>query len=136
MLPHHHFILSGLSAGLVGFLFFPGFDLGLWVFVSGLVSIIIDWDAVALTLWGSKTKKKLQPYRNPVKIFSRYRQYMDALAETGVLKTLIVTHILSSVVIIFVFKYYANDYLTPAVIGVLTHLITDIPHIDRIKRMR
>lgn len=134
MLPHNHLLVAGLVIVPVGIVFFPeksSGEIGKWVLIGGLLSSAIDLDVYALTILQSRKEKRLKPFRNPVEIYRKYKLYMDTITETGVLKAGLKTHLFSSLFIILI-GCFLTSYLIPIILGVVAHLISDIPNLQRL----
>lgn len=135
MLPNHHFVISAFIIGIVSIILFPEMGLGkigLWIFMGGFISAAIDLDVIALVMLKSKKEKRLKPFKDPREIFRNFNGFMDILAITGVLRTALATHIIFSSVIILVFYLGANQFFIPVTIGVISHLLSDIPNLKRV----
>jgi len=135
MLPHSHFVFSGFAVALVAILWFPqqsAAEVLEWILVGGLVSAAVDLDVVALVFVRSGKESSLTPFRNPVHIHKHYKKFMDTLAETGLLATAMKTHILISAAVVAVAYSFHKPYFIPATLGVLSHLITDTPHLRKL----
>ena len=128
MLPHKHFLFAIVVILVASFIFFPQLsfiDLVLWVVIGGIMSAAVDLDVMVL-LNVIKLPPKLKKYKKPLGVFEDYKGFMKALCETGVIRKVIVTHIAISAVFILIFYFFANVYFVPVVLGVLSHLITDV----------
>ncbi len=135
MLPHNHFLIASIVITIVGILFFPeksAIEIGKWILFGGLLSAAIDFDVCALTILKSKKEKRLKPFTNPIEIYRKFNQFMDAITETGVLKTGLKIHLLSSILFILIFYFFINNYFIPVTLGVVSHLISDIPNLQRL----
>jgi len=134
MLPHKHFIIAGALAGPAALILSPETTpatVAAWVAVAGIVSAAIDTDVLALVFIRSGSRPGLRPYVNPIEIFRRFDAFMDALADTGTLRIAMVTHfLLAAIAVALSYQYLGNRFL-PAVIGVVTHLISDLPNMKR-----
>jgi len=133
MLPHKHFIVALVLIVIVALVFYPALstmDLVLWVVVGGIISAAIDLDVMVL-LNTAKLPKKLEKYAKPAGVFKDYKGFMRALCETGVVKKVIVTHFSFSAVLILLFYFFANFYFVPVLLGVLSHLATDIRDVKK-----
>ena len=135
MLPHNHFLIAGLIIAPVGIVLFPEKSMGEiceWVFIGGLLSSAIDLDVYILTILKSKKEKRLKPFRNPFEIYRKFKLFMDTITETGLLKIVLKIHLFSSTLIIFICYLFLNSYLIPVTLGVVSHLISDIPNLRRL----
>jgi hypothetical protein len=103
-----------------------------WVFIGGLLSSAIDLDVYILTILKSKKEKRLKPFRNPFEIYRKFKLFMDTITETGLLKIVLKIHLFSSTLIIFICYLFLNSYLIPVTLGVVSHLISDIPNLRRL----
>ena len=121
MLPHKHFLISAAAAAPFS-LHHPE-----WILASGLVSAAIDMDVVSLVWLNSVKQDSLKQFRNPVNIFGRYELFMKTIAETGVLKTALKTHFIFSALILALCLLFFKDLIIPVAIGVVTHILSDIP---------
>jgi hypothetical protein len=70
-------------------------------------------------------------FRNPVEIYRQFRIFMDTITDTGVLRTGLKTHLLSSLAILLLYRLLAPDYLVPISVAVLSHILSDIPNMKR-----
>ena len=135
MLPQKHFLIAGLVITPVAItLSHPKSVIGVaeWVLVGGFLSVVIDIDIYALVFLKSKKENRLKPFRNPGQIQRKFKLFMDTITETGVLKTGLKTHLISSAAIILLSYYFFNDYFIPAALGVMSHIISDIPNLRRL----
>ena len=121
MLPHKHFLISAAAAAPFS-LHHPE-----WILVSGLASAAIDMDVVALVWLKSGEEDSLKQFRNPVNIFSRYELFMKTIDETGVLKTALKTHFVISALMAGLSLLFFKSLVVLASIGVVTHILSDIP---------
>lgn len=135
MLPHNHFLIAGLVIAPVGIVLFPEnsiAEIGEWVLIGGLLSSAIDLDVYALTILKSRKEKRLKPFRNPFEIYRKFKLFMDTITETGVLKIGLKTHLLSSTLIVLICYLFLNSHLIPVTLGVVSHLISDMPNLRRL----
>lgn len=135
MLPHSHFIIAALVIIPVEIILFPensAIQILKLTIVGGFLSAAIDLDVFTTTFLKSRSVEKLKAFRNPVEIYRKFESFMDTISETGVLKIGLKTHIISSTILAFIFYFYANNYFVPALLGILSHLISDIKNIRRI----
>ena len=135
MLPHNHFLIAGLVIAPVGIVLFPEksiSEIGEWVLIGGLLSSAIDLDVYILTILKSRKEKRLKPFRNPFEIYRKFKLFMDTITETGVLKIGLKIHLFSSTLIVLICYLFLNSYLIPVTLGVVSHLISDIPNLRRL----
>ncbi len=135
MLPQNHFAISGLTIAAVAYAAYPeksALDISKWALFGGILSAAVDLDIVAIVFLKSNKHKKLKRFRNILNIFRDFNGFKDTMAETGALKTGMISHLLLSVVLVVFFYLFSGDYIIPAVIGIVTHLITDLPSYRRL----
>lgn len=137
MLPHNHFLIASLIIAIAGIVFFSELSLieiGKWILTGALLSAAIDLDVYVLAVLKSKKMEQLKPFKNPIEMYRKFETFMDVMTKTGVLRTVVKTHIISSVLVIVAFYLFFNAYLIPVVLGVLSHLISDIPSLRKVMR--
>ena len=130
MMPHKHFIVSTIFVVLIVWLFFPSLSyaqIGIWILIAGLFAILVDMDS-AFLLYASKDKK-LKPFRNYFYLNSHFNQFMKLISDNGIMKTALRTHIIFSAICIAIAYLFIHTYLIPITIGVLSHLLSDIPNL-------
>jgi len=133
MLPHHHFLISVIITIPISIFFFPllsVIEILLWVLISGFVSILIDMDIIILI--NIKKDDRLNQFKNPKMIFKEFKLFMDTIDETGVLKTAMITHIIISLSFIVIFYLFINILFIPCLLGVISHIASDVPNINRV----
>lgn len=133
MLPHHHFLISVIIIIPISIIFFPLLsvvEILLWVLISGFVSILIDMDIIILV--NIKRDNRLNQFKNPKMIFKEFKLFMDTIDETGVLKTAMITHIIISLSFIVIFRLFINILFIPCLLGVISHIASDVPNINRV----
>lgn len=135
MLPHHHFLIASIVIAPVGILFFPEkslIEIGQWMLIGGFLSAAIDLDVITLTILKSKEEKRLKPFTNPIEIYRKFNQFMDTITETGVLRTALIIHLLSSIFLILISYFLITSYFIPVTLSVVSHLLSDIPNLQRL----
>jgi len=135
MLPQNHFAIAALVITPITLIYFPEKGVagaGLWALVGGLVSATIDLDVIALVRLKSKDEDRLKPFKDPRDIFRKFDLFMDTIYETGVLAIAMKTHLIFSAIITILFYLSWSSYFIPVMLGVGSHLISDIPNIRRI----
>ena len=75
-------------------------------------------------------------YRNLFTIFGNFRQFKETLAETGLLRYGMITHILFSATGLLTVYLLLPTFFIPVTIGVLSHIITDLPNVKKIKTIK
>lgn len=136
MLPHNHFLIAGVAASAVAAAFYPQkpiSEIGEFVLASGIISSIIDLDIYCLVLIKSNSNEQLKPFRNPIEMYKKFSLFMDKIFETNIIKIGMVTHPASFIFIILIGYLFLPKYFIPAVIGVSSHIISDIPNLLRLK---
>jgi hypothetical protein len=135
MLPHCHFLIAGLVIVPVGFVLFHEksiVEIVQWVLIGGFLSSAVDLDVSIVTILRSKRDDRLKQFSNPREIFRKFDIFMDRITETGVLRAGLKIHLLSSIFIILIFYFFLHDYFVPVVLGIVSHLISDIPNLRRV----
>ncbi len=132
MLPHNHFLISGLAAVPLAAVLSPEQAVIEWALISGFLSAAVDYDVYILVLLKSGKEDRLKPFRNPLEIFRRYKLFMDTITEIGVLKIGLKTHLIIPALIVLLSYIFANVYFIPAAVGVVSHIISDIPNLWRL----
>jgi hypothetical protein len=132
MLPDKHFLIACLVTAPVA-LTLPDhrsvIGVAQWALASGLVSAAIDIDVYALVLAGSGKEERLRQFRNPLQMQRKFKLFMETIADTGVLKAAMKTHFVISAAVILLAWYFFNPYFLPVALGVISHLISDLPHL-------
>ena len=135
MLPHQHFGIAGVFILLISLIFFPEntiLTIIKWILVGGIVSALLDLDMMILVSIKSKKHKELQKFKNPKNVMKDFKGFMDALVKTGVLKTGLATHIIIHTLVVLLFYFFINSYFIPVLIGAVTHIASDLPHLRRL----
>ena len=136
MLPHNHFLIAGLAITPVALYLSPerpGSEIVEWVLVGGFASACIDLDILTLVLLKSRENERLRVFRNPIEIFRRFAHFMDVIVETGVLRIGLKTHLVMSAFIMAACVLAAPAYIVPVAIGVLSHILSDLQYIRRLR---
>lgn len=137
MLPYKHFLTSTLVIAPIALSMGKSAEeIGLWVLIGGVVSMVIDLDVLTITIFKSKTEPKLKPFVSLLEIHKKYKQFMDTAFETGVLKIVAKTHLISFALIILLSYFYFYQYFIPITIGVVFHSINDLPVFWRVIKNR
>jgi len=105
-----------------------------WVLIGGILSAAIDLDIYALMLLKSRKENQLKPFRNPLKIYRNFEQVMNIVFQTGLWKIGLVTHFVISVLLVVLAYFLFNTYFIPVALGVISHIISDIPNLRRIMK--
>lgn len=134
MLPHNHFIIAGAVTAPAALMLSPDKSVSqvvAWVVVAGLVSAAIDLDVEAMVLLKSRGEPRLQPFRDPLEVYRNFSGFMDTIEATGVLRAAMVTHFLMAALAVLVFYLFSDAYIVPAALGVVSHIISDVPNMRR-----
>ncbi len=135
MLPHNHFVIAGLVIVSAALLLFPGMalvDVFSWALFGGFLSAAIDIDVYALVILKSRSDSRLKMFVNPFEIYRNFGLFMDLIFETGLWRAVLITHLAFSAIIVFLFYFYGDAYFVPAVLAVVTHLVSDLPNLRRV----
>ncbi|MDP1696027.1 MAG: hypothetical protein Q8L29_03875 [archaeon] len=130
MMPHKHFIISMIFVILIALFFFPPLpyiQIFLWIVLAGIFSIIVDLDSIIL-LYRSNDKK-LKPFKDYSYLNSHFSQFMKIISDNGIMKTALRTHVILSAVYLALAYLFINPYFIPISIGILSHLLSDIPNL-------
>lgn len=130
MMPHKHFLVSTILIIFVVLFFFPTLSpiqFLVWILLAGIFSVIVDIDM--LILIPLSRDKKILPYRNFSYLNNHFNQFMKLISKNGIMKTSLKTHILLSLFFIATAYFFINTYFIPIIIGVISHLLSDIPNL-------
>ncbi|TBR17946.1 hypothetical protein EPO66_01800 [bacterium] len=136
MLPHKHFLIASLTIAPVAVIVSAQksfVEIISWILIGGFSSAAVDLDILGLVYLKSIKDNRLRQFRNPVKIFAKFRLFMDTISETGVLRLGMKTHFIVSFLIILLSYFFLKPYFIPVIIGVVSHIISDIPHLKTCK---
>jgi hypothetical protein len=106
-------------------------EIFLWIFVGSFVAGIIDIDAIILVKIKSKNYTTLQRFQNIKEIANDFNSFITTMRETGILKTILVTHVIFSVIIFLLFYLVLESLIMPVILGIMTHLFSDIKYIKK-----
>ena len=124
MLPHKHFLIAGGLAAIAAFFFQTSlFEGVVWVVIAGIVSVLIDIDAVVAV---NVSKQLREEFSNPLDMFRKYEGLLEELKGTGIINILMVTHVILSAAALIVTFVYFEAYLVSVLIGVFSHLLVDV----------
>jgi hypothetical protein len=135
MLPHKHFLIAELVVFPVAFVLYPEknvIEIVKWAIVGGFMSALVDLDIVVLVFLKSKSEPSLRPFRSPVEVYRKFKFFMGVIDETGVLKVGMKTHFIFSAFIVLVFYFFVNSYFLSVLLAIISHLISDLPHLYKI----
>jgi Mn2+/Fe2+ NRAMP family transporter len=128
MLPHKHFIISGFFIAILALI--ARLDVKtalLWILVGGFVSMIIDIDSIVLLAF--TRNRKLMRFKSFKEIFLNFDGLISAFRETGKLMLLSATHSMISIVIVVITLLFFSSYLVPVLVGVISHLLSDLGYV-------
>ena len=132
MLPHVHLIIAAITIAPVAFTLFGGYQLLiLWVIVGGLTTLLMDLNAFTLVLVLARSHESLRPYCNPFRIYSDFAGFMTAMAETGTLNTVFTFNLISGAIAPIIVYLVWPALAVPVVLGILTHLLSDVPRLRK-----
>ena len=135
MLPHYHFLITIIILLPFIAIFYPELsfiEIVNWIITGGLISMIIDFDVIFMTYIKSDKEEKLKQYKKPQNLFKNFKQFMNIITEIGILKKAMITHLISSIVIILLFYFFIDHLFIPVILAVITHILSDIPNIKKI----
>lgn len=135
MLPDRHFLVASLIILSFILILYPEkslIEIGEWILIGGVISSAIDLDVIALVFLKSKEEYRLKPFRNLLLIYQKFDLFMDTIIKTGILRTVIKTHLISSCLILLLFYFFSNIYFIPVMLGVISHLVSDIPNLLKV----
>jgi len=135
LLPHNHFLIAGLAMSSFAVALWPDKslqDIVEWVVIGGLISAALDLDIVTLVWLKSQTVERLKLFRNPLAIYCQFDLFMEAITETGILRTGLISHLCISTIIVLLSRLFAQLCLAPVTIAVLSHILSDIPNRRRL----
>lgn len=132
MLPHKHFLIAGAVITPFAIIFFPQlpfFIIAKWISLGGILSAAIDLDIYTIALLKSMEKPELRIFRNPLNIYRKFDSFMETILKTGVLKIGMATHLILGAFIFFLTYRFLNSYSIPVLLGILSHILSDMPHL-------
>ncbi|MFH1259657.1 MAG: hypothetical protein ABII74_07615 [Elusimicrobiota bacterium] len=137
MLPHNHFLIAGLVIAPVGLLDHKTISQVIQLaLVGGFASSALDLDVYISVLLKSRQESRLKKFTNPLTIYRQFDLFMDTLMETGIWKTGLWTHPFLSIAIILLTYIYWPAFYLPVALGLISHLISDVPNLKRILKIR
>ena len=86
--------------------------------------MIIDIDSIIILTFAKD--KRLARFKSLKEIFIDFNGLISAFRRTGALKVLAITHLMTSIFIVVISFFVFNDYIVPILIGVISHLSTDL----------
>lgn len=135
MLPHNHFVIACLVIVPALLLLFPGMalvDVFSWALFGGFLSAAIDIDVYALVILKSHDDSRLKMFVNPFEIYKNFESFMNLIFETGLWRAVLITHLAFSAIIILLFYFYLDAYFVPAMLAVVSHLVSDLSNLRRV----
>jgi len=134
MLPHNHFLIAGAVIAPAAMALSPELpprEIVEWTLIGGILSAAIDLDVVAIIMLRSRKEQRLRQFRSLFAIYRHFGLFMDTIAETGVLRTAMITHISLAVMLLLACALLSPHYLVPVALAVLSHIASDIPNVIR-----
>ncbi len=135
MLPHYHAFIAAITILIVSLIFFQDLsmiEIFIWIVIGSIIAAVIDIDAIILANIKSKREPALQNFQSYKAIANDFNKFINTMGETGTLKTILVTHVIFSLIIFLLFYLILESYMVPVIFGILTHLLTDIKYIKKI----
>jgi hypothetical protein len=132
MMPQYHAVIAAIVTAAVGSALHPGgapSTMLVWVVTSAVVAAVIDLDVMAHVSRAAKRDPSLQRWTDPRNVGKDFRGFIEALRAKGLLRLAGVTHLGISAVIVVAAWLLLPSLLVPVIIGVATHLATDIQYL-------
>jgi len=132
MMPQYHAVIAAVVTAAVGLALYgddPITTLLVWVASSAVVAAVIDFDVMAHVSRAAKHDPSLQRWTDPRNVGRDFRGFIEALRAKGLLKRARVTHLGTSVALVVVTWLLMPSLLVPVLIGVVTHLGTDVQYL-------
>ncbi len=137
MLPYKHFLIAGVVTAGAGIVLPPEksvIEIIKWVLAGGILSSAVDLDVLVIVLLKSQREVRLRPFRSVFEMHRKYMLFMDTIFETGALRIAMKTHFIISGLMILLSYFFLHAYFVPVVLGVASHIISDLPHLQRVIR--
>lgn len=106
-----------------------------WVLIGGFISAAQDIDIYLILIFKSINNNRLKPFRSLIRIHQEFNSFMTTAKKTGVLKTAMKSHFIILFIVLFFFYFYKSSYFLPVIIGMLSHILTDIPNIKNYENL-
>jgi len=133
MMPQYHSVIAAVVTAVVGAVLYPDDALSkllVWVVASAVVAAVIDLDVMFHVARAAKHDSSLERWTDPRNVGRDFRGFIEALREHGLLRLAGVTHLGISTMIVVVTWLLLPSLLVPVLIGVVTHLATDIQYLQ------
>jgi hypothetical protein len=137
MLPQNHFLVAVVVTLVAVVLFYPDLDWVdalVWILVAGIVAAIIDLDVMIYVRMKAKDDPELRPWVNPAAVSKDLKTFLVLLSRKGLLSTIKYTHVASAVFASLIGYFALPSLFIPIVIGAWSHLMTDIPYLNEIRK--
>ncbi len=133
MLTHHHLLIAFTAVLMAELAASPESSGNAFILatLAGMVSSLMDLDALVLVYAKSKGDERLRRFRNPLEIYREYDLFLKTASELGLFRYTSVTHISVSLIILSLSYLFFRWFFVPAILGVISHLISDIPEFYR-----
>jgi len=132
MMPQYHTVIAAVVTAAVGLAIYPGNAMSTllaWIIASALVAAVIDLDVMAHVARAAKRDPSLHRWTDPRIVGKDFRGFIEALRAKGLLRRAGATHLGISLAIVVVTWLLAPSLLVPVLIGVVTHLATDLQYL-------
>ena len=132
MMPQYHAVIAAVVTAAVGSTLFPDNSITtllVWVAVSAVVAAVIDLDVMAHVARAAKRDPALKHWTDPRNVGKDFRGFIEALRAKGILRMAGATHMGISIAFILIAWLLSPDLLVPVLIGVVTHLATDVQYL-------
>jgi hypothetical protein len=132
MMPQYHAVIAAVATAAVGLALHPGVALSMllvWIATSAVVAAVIDLDVMAHVARAAKQDPSLQRWTDPRNVGNDFRGFIEALRARGLLRLAGMTHLGISAVIVVAAWLLLPSLLVPVIIGVTTHLATDLQYL-------
>ena len=131
-MPQYHAVIAAAATAVVGLILYPSNALStllVWVVASAAVAAVIDFDVMAHVARAAKHDGSLKRWTDPRNVGRDFGGFIEALRAKGLLKRAGVTHVAISAAFLVVTGFLAPSLLVPVLVGVVTHLVTDVRYL-------
>jgi hypothetical protein len=137
MMPQNHFAVAAVVTLVAVVLFYPDLDLQdtlVWILVAGIVAALIDMDVIIIVRVKAKDDPDLEPWADPREATKDLTGFLVLLQKKGILRTVKFTHMGIAVGATIMGYFMVPDLFLPIVLGVWSHIATDVPYLWRISQ--
>ncbi len=131
-MPQHHAAIAAVAAAAAGLAMVPGHPVATllaWVAASAAAAAVIDLDVMAHVGWAARTDASLARWTDPRNVGGDFGGFIGALRAKGLLRRAGATHLAISAAIALITWLLAPPLLVPVLVGVLTHLASDLRYL-------